>query len=255
MTRKKKKKLPPRRMCMKRSARLLAARKWLATYKGKNVIHGYARWFGTDKICAVIELQMLGVKLDKSRVKRIRLSAGQRKRPRADPEKRNDLPEGYGVDWDDKFSRIVDFTESGAPIGLTWEEFRGLELEKTPRPPQERAEPVEFRGTDRIKFEALDEIRGFLHRWNISEAGIRHLSLLAGHDDAEVREMASLVLEIARVHPRRRKRFGKIRSRHPDLWRRMIASGILEDFDSEVGQWHDDWADSWRESSDEDTPF
>ena len=29
-------------------------------YGGKNVVRGYARWFGVDVLCAIVELRMLG---------------------------------------------------------------------------------------------------------------------------------------------------------------------------------------------------
>jgi len=49
---------------MKRTARLQAAVKWRSGYGGKNLVRGYARWFGVDLLCAVAELRMLGVPVD-----------------------------------------------------------------------------------------------------------------------------------------------------------------------------------------------
>lgn len=42
--------LGPRRKRMRRPARLMAAVKWRAGYGGKNIVRGYARWFGVDLI-------------------------------------------------------------------------------------------------------------------------------------------------------------------------------------------------------------
>ena len=58
---KKNRNLGPRRKRMRRPARLMAAPKWLPTYGGKDIVRGYARWYAVDRICAIIELRMLGV--------------------------------------------------------------------------------------------------------------------------------------------------------------------------------------------------
>ena len=49
---------------MTRRSRLQAARHWIPIYKGKNLVRGYAKWFGVDLWCAVLELRMLGVEVD-----------------------------------------------------------------------------------------------------------------------------------------------------------------------------------------------
>ena len=38
---------------------------------------------------------------------------------------------------------------------------------------------------------------------------------------------AAVVLEVARVAPHRRKRIGRIRAAHPDLWQRMVAAELV----------------------------
>ena len=46
---------------MKRPARLIAGREWVARMKPlKNIVKSYAKWFGVDLVCAVDELRMLG---------------------------------------------------------------------------------------------------------------------------------------------------------------------------------------------------
>jgi hypothetical protein len=61
---KKNRNLGPRRKRMRRPARLMAAVTWRAGYGGKNLVRGYARWFGVDLICAITELRILGVAVD-----------------------------------------------------------------------------------------------------------------------------------------------------------------------------------------------
>ncbi|HAB18965.1 MAG TPA: hypothetical protein DCE44_21310 [Verrucomicrobiales bacterium] len=74
---------------------------------------------------------------------------------------------------------------------------------------------------DRI--ERLDELRGFLDQSNISERNRESLKLLAAHESPEVRTLAALVEDVARVHPRRRRRFSNLARNHPDLLKRMIS--------------------------------
>jgi hypothetical protein len=54
---------------MTRHGRLSSARvtRWVEQYKQKDIIAGYANWFGVDPLCTVIELRMLGAKLDPER--------------------------------------------------------------------------------------------------------------------------------------------------------------------------------------------
>jgi len=81
--RKKNRNLGPRRKRMRRPARLLAAVKWRAGYGGKNIVHGYARWFGVDLICAITELRMLGVAVDPEYEAQLRQATAARAASRA----------------------------------------------------------------------------------------------------------------------------------------------------------------------------
>jgi len=63
---KRKRTKPPRVKRMKRAGRLQSARSWLATYQGSNLLRGYCKHFGVDWRCAAIELQALGVQIDKT---------------------------------------------------------------------------------------------------------------------------------------------------------------------------------------------
>jgi hypothetical protein len=64
----KRKPLPPRRLRMNRDQRLRSARTFIRNYTGGNIARGYSRWYGVDRRCAVLELQMLGVRLKKDYV-------------------------------------------------------------------------------------------------------------------------------------------------------------------------------------------
>lgn len=74
----KKRTLPPRRKRMRRHARLATARRWLASYGGKHVVRGYARWYGVDLFCAIKELRLLGVAVSQEYEREIRTTLERR---------------------------------------------------------------------------------------------------------------------------------------------------------------------------------
>src|SRR5262249_59810123 len=79
----------PRRKRMKRRGRLSSARAtgWVKEFKGKNIIAGYSKWFAVDLLCALIELRLLGVKIDQGREEQIKASIKARAAQRARREK------------------------------------------------------------------------------------------------------------------------------------------------------------------------
>jgi hypothetical protein len=121
---KKKKLLPPRCKRMGRQSRLASARHWLVKYEGKNVVRGYRKHYGVDLLCAVKELQMLGVKLDHEYVDRLKHSEKLRieQKQTVRERKRKELLEEIYKDSDDTFAYIAGYTSWGFPYGVTWEE-------------------------------------------------------------------------------------------------------------------------------------
>ena len=103
--REKRRNLGPRRKRMRRPVRLQAAVKWRSGYGGKNIVRGYARWFGVDLICALTELRMLGVTIDVEYEQQVRLTiaarAAARARWRADKLAEETRPVEYEwpLDW------------------------------------------------------------------------------------------------------------------------------------------------------------
>ena len=65
---------------MNRERRLIAAASFLRGFTGKNVVRGYARWFGVDLGCALLELQMLDVRVDPTYVDRVRATLREKER-------------------------------------------------------------------------------------------------------------------------------------------------------------------------------
>ncbi len=80
---KKNRNLGPRRKRMRRPARLIAAAKWRSSYGGNHIVKSYARWFGIDLICAVVELRMIGVDVAPEYEQQLRLTIAARAKARA----------------------------------------------------------------------------------------------------------------------------------------------------------------------------
>lgn len=64
----------PRDKRLKRPSRLQAARFWIPKYNGQNLVKGYSKHFGVDKLCAVKELTLLGYKINDEYVKQLKRS-------------------------------------------------------------------------------------------------------------------------------------------------------------------------------------
>ena len=111
----------PRRKLLTRECRLVNAKDWLKIYRGNNLISGYAKWFGVDKICALGELKILGVQISID-LKNNVIESHRRKidQQRKDKEERviTDTTANY---LDCNFAFIAGFTEGGFPYDLTME--------------------------------------------------------------------------------------------------------------------------------------
>lgn len=114
---------------MKRPARLQAAKTWLAKYPGKSVVTGYKKHFAVDVLCALAELQMLGVKLDPEYVQRVRSSEQSRieARRRERERRKAAAPAAFDGDSNETFAYIAGYTAGGVPYGITWEEMEERE--------------------------------------------------------------------------------------------------------------------------------
>ena len=124
--RKKKKSLPPQLKRMKRTDRLQSAKHWLQEFNGENVIRAYRKRYGVDWLCAVKELNMLGVKLDPIYVKKLQETVESHikwnQRRKLDKQKEDEqLCNRYSYS-DKNFFFIAGYTSGGRPYGVTWEE-------------------------------------------------------------------------------------------------------------------------------------
>ncbi len=112
---------------MKRPARLQSAQssEWVAKYQGKNIIKGYAKWFGVDLLSSIIELRLLGVPIELDRENQIRETLAQKAKSKAAQKnaKKPREAEDLYPDSDDTFAYIAGYTSAGFPYGTTWEEL------------------------------------------------------------------------------------------------------------------------------------
>jgi hypothetical protein len=117
--------LAPRSKRMNRKGRLDSAKHWLTKYKGKNIIKGYKNHYGVDWLCAIKELQMLGVDLDPGYVENLKLSVKNRiiEKQRLKNGKKQALEHENSWDSDETFAYIAGYTSAGFPYGVTWEEL------------------------------------------------------------------------------------------------------------------------------------
>ena len=75
----------------------------------------------------------------------------------------------------------------------------------------------------RDRIERLDELWDFLDQSNISAKNIARLKTLVTHPDVEVQKLATLVLDVALVHPFKRRRWRPLAARHRDLFDQAVA--------------------------------
>jgi hypothetical protein len=113
----KRKPLPPRRLRMNRQQRLHSAQTFIRNYSGRNIARGYSRWYGVDRRCAVLELQMLGVRLKKGYVTAVFETARvQEERANAARMKRELAVEAENLEGSDFFSWSDDENDDEVPF-------------------------------------------------------------------------------------------------------------------------------------------
>jgi hypothetical protein len=72
----------------------------------------------------------------------------------------------------------------------------------------------------------VDEVVGFLSQSNISARNLERLKILAESEEEEVAGLAKVVAEVAKAHPRKRRRLKFLATKHKDLVGRLDQLGI-----------------------------
>lgn len=119
----------PKRKRLKKQARLNSAMSWIEKYDGNNIIAGYAKWFGVDKISAINELKAIGVVIPDSLENQIIASHKDRLEKKRIIQEKKENAETTFIESDDNFGFIAGYTSGGFPYGLTHEEFDRIKLE------------------------------------------------------------------------------------------------------------------------------
>jgi hypothetical protein len=112
----------PEKHRMKRERRLVNQRHWISTYKGKNIIKGYCKFFHVDKLCAIKELSILGVEISEERKKQVIDSYYRQLEQRRKQKEERENIENNTNHFDNEFSFIAGYTSGGAPYGIRWDE-------------------------------------------------------------------------------------------------------------------------------------
>ena len=79
-------------------------------------------------LCALVELKMLGVEIDPGYEEKLKQTAAARvkENQRRKLQRAGKDLEGF-LEQDENFYYIVGYTPGGAPYGITWEEYEGME--------------------------------------------------------------------------------------------------------------------------------
>ena len=123
------KKQTHRRKSLTKQGRLDSAKDWITKYDGQNLVSGYAKWFGVDKICAINELKTLGVIIPENLENQIVESLKRRIEQRKLAKEKAEALDITVNDSDYNFAFIAGYTSGGFPYGLTHEELENAELD------------------------------------------------------------------------------------------------------------------------------
>jgi hypothetical protein len=116
---------------MDRKSRLQSAVGWIKKYEGKNMIASYAKWYGVDRICAMTELELLGLTFSDKRKAQMKKAEENRKHQKnllKEKRKQKNNSDEEDFESNEMFALIAGYTDSGAPFGITHEEIQEVEF-------------------------------------------------------------------------------------------------------------------------------
>jgi hypothetical protein len=108
-----------------RNKRRKSAAEWVKSYSGKRIVHGYAKRYGVDKLCAVKELRLIGLEISEDYENQLRQSIEALKKQRQfrKDKKEQELDSLLGFESNENFAFIAGYTSGGFPYGITHEEM------------------------------------------------------------------------------------------------------------------------------------
>jgi hypothetical protein len=94
----------------------------------------------------------------------------------------------------------------------------------------------------REKIDLLEELSGMLHQSHISPKNQTRLQSLIAHPDSEIARAATVLLELARKYPYRRRRLVRLRRKRDFVHRLMteLPPGMWEDYVNRFGDFLED---------------
>ena len=94
----------------------------------------------------------------------------------------------------------------------------------------------------REKLDLLEELHGMLHQSHISAKNQTRLQSLIAHPDSEISRAATVLLELARKYPYRRRRLVRLRRKRDFVQRLMteLPPGMWEDYVYRFGDFLED---------------
>jgi hypothetical protein len=126
---------------MKRAERLQLAKNWILKYVGKTLVSDYGKRFAVDDLCAIKELQMLGIEVSAEYIAQAvasqreseRQNALSRERKKQEKLAREQQRSRYGREfgYDDYFGFIAGYTSNGVAFGIPRDEWSALEKTET----------------------------------------------------------------------------------------------------------------------------
>ncbi|WP_331701234.1 hypothetical protein [Paenibacillus sp. IITD108] len=120
----------PRQKRMNRQGRVQSARTWINSYTGKNIVRGYSKRYGVDLLCAVKELEILGVKTEKKYIEQLKNQQKAHIKMKEKRKRKEDLDYDLPFEQDNRYYFIAGYTPNGFACGITWEEYEKIKEEE-----------------------------------------------------------------------------------------------------------------------------
>jgi len=119
----------PRRKRYTKEQRLESSKEWIGNYDGKNIVKGYAKWYGVDLLCAIKELRMNAVNVDEDYENEVIKSIEAKKLAKNlnEVNRKKRLIDNQYKFSENRFAFIAGYTSGGAAYGITNEQMKDFQ--------------------------------------------------------------------------------------------------------------------------------